>query len=112
MTDRTTFPGAPESLPSISVSDDNRSQTNATDPRQGIFDDQLNELMNEFVRACEAKGIHLALVLAMPPTTMKQKPIVFMRGHFYDVAAIMAEVLREIKSEIYATLTTDPITKP
>lgn len=74
--------------------------------RQEIFEQTFNDLMNGFGEQCEKYDIQCAIALAKHPDF--EDPFVFYRAsHIVDAAALMAQVLRQIKSDISADLDTD-----
>jgi len=75
------------------------------DQRQAIFDAIFEELTNGFGEACEKHEIDTAIIIARHPEY--GHPIVFARGHQYDVSALIAGVLRGLKTEIINQLRTD-----
>lgn len=75
--------------------------------RQRIFEERYSNLTNEFAEACEREGVDIAVAIAAHPE--EEFPIVFIRGHKYDVASIMAYVMRSIKSNINEELNTGTI---
>lgn len=76
------------------------------DHRQGIFDELFQALMGGFGQACEEQGVEMAMAIARHPQV--KEPIVFYRGHIVDAAALTADVLRQIKQQIYEQLNTEP----
>jgi hypothetical protein len=93
---------------SDSCEDQNLEHTlpNLTDEqRQAIFDALFEELTNGFGEACEKHDINTAIIIARHPDY--NHPIVFARGHQYDVSALVAGVLRGLKAEIANQLRTD-----
>jgi hypothetical protein len=74
--------------------------------RQGIFDDVFQALMGGFGQACEDQEVEIALAVAKHPNI--KEPIVFYRGHIVDAASLAADVLRQIKQQIYEQLNTEP----
>jgi hypothetical protein len=75
--------------------------------RQGIFDELFQSLMGGFGQACEENGVEVAIAIARHPQI--KEPIVFYRGHIVDAASLSADVLRQIKQEIYEQLSTGDI---
>ena len=74
--------------------------------RQEIFEQTFNNLMNGFGEQCEKYDIPCAIALVKHPDF--EDPMVFYRApHIVDAAALMAQVLRQIKSDISADLDTD-----
>jgi len=76
------------------------------DRRQDIFDEQFQALMNGFGEACEKQNIEVAIAIAKHPD--REEPIVFFRGHLVDAAALAANVLRQIKQQLFDNLRTEP----
>ena len=67
------------------------------DHKQGIFDERFQSLTNGFGEACEANNVNLAFAIAIHPD--EDNPIVFWRGHKYDVATLLAYILGNFKRE-------------
>lgn len=74
--------------------------------RQEIFEQTFNDLMNKFGEQCEKLDIPCAIAIAKHPDF--EDPMVFYRApHIVEAATMMAQVLRQVKSEILADLNTD-----
>lgn len=74
---------------------------------QDIFEETFNDLMNEFGKACEKHGVETAIAIAKHPNF--DDPMVFFRaGHIIDAASMMANILRQIKTQLYTDLDTEP----
>ncbi len=69
------------------------------------FEQLFDELTNGFGEACERQSVSTALAIAIHPN--EKHPIIFMRGHKYDVAIILAKVLKSLKAEMQEELNTD-----
>ena len=65
----------------------------------------FNTLTNGFGEACVANNVHTAIAIAVHPS--QKQPIVFVRGHKYDIATLLAMILRSLKNEINEELNTD-----
>lgn len=91
----------------LDSSNDDRMADNESDQnRQDIFEQTFHSLMNGFGEQCEKHNIHCAVALAKHPDF--EDPFVFYRApHIVDAATLMAQILRQIKSELYADLNTD-----
>ena len=75
--------------------------------RQDIFEEKFQALMNGFGEACQKEGVNVAITIASHPEL--DQPIVFYRAnHIAEAGALMAGVLRQIKSELFADLDTEP----
>lgn len=85
---------------------ENESGDGQEDHRQDIFDAQFQALMNRFGEDCEKNDVQLAIAIAKHPDL--DEPIVFFRGHIVDAASLAAEVLRQIKGQIFEQLNTEP----
>lgn len=72
------------------------------DPRQAIFDARFATLTDGFGQACEREGVTTAVAIAVHPD--EPHPIIFIRGHQYDAASLLARVMRAIRNELYAGL--------
>ena len=74
---------------------------------QKIFEQTFSKLMDGFGEACEAEGVQVAVAIARHPEI--EQPLVFYRApHIVDAGALMAAILREIKTDVIASLDTDP----
>lgn len=74
--------------------------------RQAIFDETFAKLMDKFGESCMAEGITTAIAIAKHPKF--EEPMVFYVGqHIIDPAALMATVLRQIKTQVLADLNTE-----
>lgn len=65
--------------------------------RQAIFDERFGAVMDGFGKACEDIKIPLAIAIAVHPD--EDIPLIFIRGHEFDVAALLAQVLRKMKGQ-------------
>ena len=75
--------------------------------RQDIFEATFKMLMNGFGAACEKEGVEVAIAIAKHPDF--EEPFVFYRApHIVDAASLMAKILRQVKSEIFSDLDTEP----
>jgi hypothetical protein len=75
--------------------------------RQDIFAETFENLMNGFGEACEKEGVEIAIAIAKHPDY--EEPMVFYRApHIVDAAKLMAEILRQIKGQIFTDLDTEP----
>lgn len=88
-----------------SQKDPNENIEMTNEQKQAIFDERFNELTNGFGEACEKHGIKTAIAIAIHP--QEEQPIVFVRGHHYDVGVVLAAILRNIKEELISGLDTD-----
>lgn len=64
----------------------------------GIFDENSPDVLEEFGHLCEQVGIDLAIAIIRDKNT--GKPLVFVRGHLYDVGCLTSNVLQEIKTDL------------
>ena len=99
-------------MQSSNNSDDNLDEaidelTDSNEPsRQEIFEQTFNDLMNGFGKQCEQHDIQCAIAIAKHSDF--EEPLVFYRApHIVDAATLMAQVLRQVKNELYADLDTD-----
>jgi hypothetical protein len=69
---------------------------------QTMFEQRFNALMNGFGEACESNKIDISIAIAIHP--QEEKPLVFIRGDEYDVARLMAVVLRQLKHQVLREL--------
>lgn len=87
MTDRT-------ALPEPGNSPENEAGEGVHDPRQAIFANRFAKLTDGFGQACEQEGVETAIAIAIHPG--EKHPIVFIKGHQYDVGVLTARVLKII----------------
>ncbi len=88
------------------IEPENASGDGTKDHRQDIFDARFALITDGFGKACEQEGIEIAIAIAIHPK--EKHPIVFIRGHQYDVATLTASVLRQITKDLLAPLNPDP----
>jgi hypothetical protein len=69
---------------------------------QGIFESRFNSLIDEFGQACEDHNVPFAFIALINPEI--QSPVIFARGHAYDVAVMLHKILNKMKSELYHEL--------
>lgn len=81
-----------------------REQLDKTEA-QRIFEERFNALMNGFGDACESQNINLAVAIAVHPK--ENEPLVFVRGDEYNVARVLAYVLKRMKADLIADLNTE-----
>jgi hypothetical protein len=82
----------------------------ASDPRQDSFDARFAKLTNGFGQACEQEGVEIAIAIAIHPE--EKHPIIFMRGHQYDVGVLLADVLRQFSRRLIGPLNANPNYEP
>jgi phosphopantothenate synthetase len=70
-------------------------QTASTTTDSSIFDEQFDRLMGDFSKACDKEQVKVAVAIAMHPD--HDSPIILTRGHDYNVAMLLAQLLRELK---------------
>lgn len=78
------------------------SETGSADHRRNIFDERFSLVMDGFGNTCETQSISTAIAIAMHPD--EKTPLIFLRGHEYDVAVLLARVLRSIKEKLGSEL--------
>jgi hypothetical protein len=79
------------------MSDD---QVNAAEnDEQVIFEQRWNSLTNDFGKACDEHGVELAFAIAIHPR--EKMPIIFVKGHQYDVAVLISDILHNLKSDLF-----------
>lgn len=91
MTDKTQLPTDAEDHKNGPDGSDNKSH-------QTIFDALFAEVMNGFGASCEQQAIPTAIAIAVHPE--HKQPLIFIRGHHYDVAVLLAQLLRDLKGGI------------
>lgn len=73
-----------------------------TQSDQGIFAERFDVLMNGFGQACEQNEVAISIAIAIHPK--EEQPMVFIRGHHYDAAKLIAFVLRKLKIDLLQEL--------
>lgn len=82
---------------------ENRSELPEDPNTQVIFDARFGLFMNEFGAICEKENIKLAIAAVIDPKLPKE-PMVFMRGHEYDIALLLSKILKGLKAQINKNL--------
>lgn len=80
------------------------------DPRQISFDARFAALTDGFGQACEQEGVEIAVAIAIHPK--EKHPIVFVRGHQYDVTVLLTTVQRHFTRDLMAPLNPSPDYEP
>lgn len=94
----------PEDIPNDAENDVGDSSENR---RQDIFEETFERLMNGFGEACEKENVSIAVAVARHPSF--EEPMVFYRApHIVDAASLMAEILRQVKGQLFTDLDTEP----
>ncbi len=111
MTDKTTpldDDNTSDEVPQESQDDlENEIGDDPEEHRQKMFDATFSRLMDGFAEACEKEGVTTAVAIVQHPASTQ--PMVFYRAtHIVDAGALMAAVLREIKTDVSASLDTEP----
>lgn len=96
-----------ETLESTQNDSENDVGDSEEDRRQKRFAAIFSRLMDGFGEACEKEGVTIAVAIAQHPEA--EQPMVFYRApHICDAGALMAGILREIKTDVFASLDTEP----
>ncbi len=108
MPDKTKPPGQYEPIVSDTnqIDGGNNAGEGSADPRQDIFDARFATLTDGFGKACEQEKVDTAICIAIHPD--QDEPIIFIRGHEYDVAALLASVSRHLNRKLLGPLTGNP----
>lgn len=69
---------------------------------QDIFAEQSEAIMGRFAEACNQHKIETAIAVAILPGSID--PIVFYKGHLYDVGALITKIKNEIAAELISNL--------
>lgn len=67
----------------------------------GIFDENLDTLLNLFGSECERLNVNTAIAIV---EDKNGKPQVFVRGHLYDVGAMSTRVISDIRNQLIKNL--------
>lgn len=70
----------------------------------GIFDERFRLFTDAFGNTCEQEGARTAIAIVVDPKL--PTPIVFMRGSEYDVAKLVATLLRHLQQEVLSNIST------
>jgi len=87
---------------------ENNHEIESEDTRQRIFATQCEDVMAAFTEVCQKHGVVLELALISDPESKEPRPMIMFHGHPYDAAEIMARTLKDLKSQLYAGLNTEP----
>ncbi len=71
---------------------------------QVIFAERSKLFMNQLSDACEAEGVSLAFCAVVDPKLPGNGPIQMFHGNKFEIAKMLAETLRRLKSEIFEEL--------
>ena len=82
-----------------------QEDTKSTDADNARFEQLFESLTKDFGKACEDNKVNTAIAIAIHNDS--KHPIVFTRGHKYDIAHILARILKTLKAEIAEELNTD-----
>lgn len=88
-----------------SDSNDEANEEASTKEIQATFEETFHSLTDEFGEKCQKERIDLAIVIAIHP--QHEQPIILLRGHQYDVTALLAAVLKRLKQELLEDLNID-----
>ncbi len=72
---------------------------------QGIFDERFRLFIDEFGDTCERENVKTAMAIVVDPKLSNQ-PIVFLRGNEYEIAQLLASMLRKLQQEIMNKIAT------
>lgn len=73
-----------------------------SDDHKSIFDAQFAKTMDAFGEACKEQGVSTAVAIAIHPD--HNMPMIFVKGHEYDIAVLLARVLRNMKGKMFSDL--------
>lgn len=86
----------------LTSSDDQPSKAD----KQRIFAERFEDITNGFGEACEKHAVPVAIAIAIHPE--EDHPIVFVRGHQYDIATLLASILKGMRQELISGLSIEP----
>jgi hypothetical protein len=66
---------------------------------QSIFDQRFQIFMDQFGEICETENVPASIAIVVDPK-IEDQPLVFTRGGTYEVATLLAHVLRNMKRMI------------
>jgi hypothetical protein len=93
---------APPSARIDQETSENKTNGEPLDHRRDIFDERFSIVMDGFGQVCEQNHINTAIAIALHPD--EELPLVFVRGHEYDIAVLLTRVLRKLKEKLGAEL--------
>lgn len=102
MTDKTALPDKQNTQTDA----ENEVGEGVSDPRQTIFDARFAKLTDGFGQACEQEDVALAIAIAIHPE--EKHPIIFIKGHEYDIAKLLTSLLKEMTRNLINGLNPDP----
>ena len=78
----------------------------SADASRKSFEEQHTLFMNEFRAICEKENAPVAVAIVIPPkfNPKTDEPLIYGRGHLYDQAMLLAQVIRAMKEKIAANL--------
>ena len=81
-----------------------KQESNEVPPKS--FEQQHTFFMNEFRAICEREEVPIAIAIVIPKDfdSKHDEPIIYGRGHIYDQAKLLAQVIRALKSKIAEAL--------
>ncbi len=94
----------PETNENIEDNDDTIQEGMVQPSEQDIFEQQFSELMNGFGKACADAKVPTSIAIAIHPN--HEVPMVFMNGDGFQVARLLAYVLRHMKEDLFKELMT------
>ena len=89
---------------------DSKSAAAINDDEQRIFAERFESLTNGFNEACTNNNVDLAIAIAIHPES--NRPVIYARGHNYDIAALLANILRGLKMDLLKELDTEIAARP
>jgi len=96
--DRDGTAAQPQGTEQSKPSEDHPERARGADT-QVIFDERFALFMDQFGGLCDREMVPVAVAVVCDPK-ISQGPLVMTRGHTYDVARVLAQLLRRLKADI------------
>jgi len=85
-------------------------KTSGDEANQDNFEKTQHPILETFMEGCKEHELRIGICIIVDPKT--NRPEVIVKGHSYDAAALLAGLLRDMKSELIANLETEPLFLP
>jgi hypothetical protein len=82
------------------------SPSEAPQADTSLYEQRFNLLTDGFGEKCELENVNTAIAIAIHP--LEERPIVFARGHKYDIAKLLALLLKGLRAEMMEELDSLP----
>lgn len=65
---------------------------------QGMFDEKISQIMDNFGEQCQEANIKTSCAFVIQGDT--RKPVIFLNGNKFEIAKMLALILKNIKADI------------